>query len=166
MNQVILIASLTLYLWHEYYDNSCFELVCLFTDKKISGTAIVKPDVVPSIIVIIVLLDQFWRIFILVKQFEWFTFKDKLDKSRVFYPKEHARLMRSGFGRGHYFEMNRLRLNKGEYKMKNLEEFEKKLDAKEDRFNELQRSLGHQYCYGLEPSAVGYRRCVMHLVLE
>jgi hypothetical protein len=82
----------------------------LFTDKKISGTALVKPDVVPSIIVIIVLSDQFWRIFILVKWFELFTFKDKLDKSRVFYPKEHARLMGSGFGRGHDFEMNLHRL--------------------------------------------------------
>ena len=102
--------SLTLYLWYEYYENSCFELICLFSDKVISGSKIVKPDVVPTIIVIIVLLDQFWRIFILVKRFEWFTLKDKLDKSRVFYPKEHARLIRSGFGRGHDFEMNLHRL--------------------------------------------------------
>ena len=57
VNQTILISSLILYLWHEYYENSCFELVCLFSDKEISGTAIVKPDVVPSIIVIMVLGD-------------------------------------------------------------------------------------------------------------
>ena len=69
-------ASLTLYLWYEYYENSCFELICLFTDKEISGTAIIKPDVVPLIIVIIGLLVHFWRIFILVKWLEWFSFKD------------------------------------------------------------------------------------------
>ena len=82
----------------------------MFTDKEISGTKIIKPDVVPSIIVIIVLLDQFLKMFILAKWLEWFSFKDKLDQSRVFYPKECERLMRSGFGRGHDFEMNLHRL--------------------------------------------------------
>ena len=119
-------VSLTLYLWHEYYDISCFELICLFTDEEISGTKIVKPDVVPTIIVIIVLLDQFWRVFILVKWFEWFTFKEQLDQSRVLYPREHARIMRSGFGRGHDFDMNRNRLQQGEYLNANLEELEKR----------------------------------------
>ena len=103
----------------------------MFTDKEISGSKIVKPDVVPTIIVIIVLLDQFWRIFILVKWLEWFTFKDKLDQSRVFYAQEHARLMRSGFGRGHDFSMNRHRLQQGEYLNANLEELEKRQDAEE-----------------------------------
>ena len=135
-------ASLTLYLWHEYYENSCFELICLFTDKEISGTKIVKPDVVPSIILIIVLVVQFWRILILVKWLEWFSFKDKLDQSRVFYPKEHARLMRSGFGRGHDFEMNRYKLHQGEYLNKKLEELEKRQDDKEERFNEMHIYLG------------------------
>ena len=26
--------------------------------------------------------------------------------------------------------------------------------------------LGQQYCFGLEPSAIGFKRCVAHLVLE
>jgi len=78
-------VSLTLYLWYEYYENSCFELKCLFTDKEISGSKIVKPDVVPSIIVIIVLLVHFWRIIIFVKWLEWFSFKKKLDQSRISY---------------------------------------------------------------------------------
>ena len=36
----------------------------------------------------------------------------------------------------------------------------------EERFDELHRYLGKQYCYGLEPSAVGFKRCVVHLILE
>jgi len=70
----------------------------------------VKPDIVVTIIVIIVLAVQFWRILILAKRLQWFSFKEKLDQSRVFYPKEHARIMSSGFGRGHDFNMNRHRL--------------------------------------------------------
>ena len=109
--------------------NSCFELICLISDKEISGTKIVKPDVAPTIILIIVLLVQFWRIFILVKWLKWFSFKDKLDQSRVLYPKEHARIMRSGFGRGHDFSMNRQSLQQGEYLNANLEILEKRQDA-------------------------------------
>jgi len=78
-------TSLTLYLWFEYYENSCFELICLFTDKEISGSKIVKPDVVPSIILIIILLVHFWRILIFVKWREWFSFKGKLNQSRISY---------------------------------------------------------------------------------
>ena len=89
-----------------------------------------------------------------------------MDQSRVFYPKEHARLMRSGFGRGHDFSMNRHRLQQGEYLNANLEKLEKRQDAEEDRFNEMHIYLGEQYCYGLEPSAVCFKRCVRHLVLE
>jgi hypothetical protein len=91
----------------------------------------VKPDVVPTIILIIFLSVQFWRIFILAKWLDWFSFKDQLDRSRVFYPQEHARLMRSGFGRGHDFSMNRQRLQQGEYLNANLEELEKRQDAEE-----------------------------------
>ena len=119
-------TSLTLYLWYEFYEKSCFELICLFTDKELSGTKIVKADVVPSIILIIVLLVHFWRIIILVTWLKWFSLKEKLDQSRVFYPKEHARIMSSGFGRGHDFSMNRLRLQQGEYLNANLEELEKR----------------------------------------
>ena len=142
MNQIISIVSLTLYLWYEYYENNCFELICLFSEKEISGSKIVKPDVVPTIILIIIFCVQFWRIFIYVKWLEWFSFKDKLDRSRVFYPQKHARLMRSGFGRGHDFSMNRHRLQQGEYLNANLEELEKRQDAEEERFNEMHIYFG------------------------
>ena len=102
----------------------------------------VKPDVVPTIILIIVLSVQFWRIFILAKWLEWFSFKEKLDKSRLFYAQEHARLMRSGFGRGYDFSMNRHRLQQDEYLNANLEELEKRQDAEEERFNEMHIYLG------------------------
>jgi len=135
-------VSLTLYLWYEYYENSCFELICLFSDKVISGSKIVKPDVVPTIILIIVLSVQFWRILILVKWLEWFSFKDKLDQRRVYYAQEHARLMRSGFGRGHDFSMNRRILQQGEYLNAKLEELEKRQDEEEERYKEMYIYLG------------------------
>jgi len=47
-----------------------------------------------------------------------------------------------------------------------LEVLEDGLAEKEERFNELRRYLGHQYCHDLEPSAVGFKRCVAHLLLE
>ena len=80
--------------------------------------------------------------------------------------KEHQRLMSTGFGRGYDFDMNRRRLHQGEYKMANLEKLEQMQDAKEERFDELHRFLGKQYCHGLEPSIVGFKRCVAHLLLE
>jgi hypothetical protein len=46
-----------------------------------------------------------------------------------------------------------------------LEELEKSVDAEEEKSNELHDNLGQQYCYGLEPSTVGFKRCVAHLVL-
>jgi len=119
-----------------------------------------------TIIVIIVLAVQFWRILILAKRLQWFSFKEKLDQSRVFYPKEHARIMSSGFGRGHDFNMNRHRLQQGEYLIANLEELEKRQDLIEERFNEMHIYLGKQYCYDLDPSLVGFKRCVEHIILE
>ena len=74
--------------------------------------------------------------------------------------------MSSGFGAGHDFEMKRLKVNQSKYLIVKLEMLEKKQDKKEERFNELHRYLGPQYCYGLEPSAVGFKRCVVHLLLE
>jgi hypothetical protein len=47
-----------------------------------------------------------------------------------------------------------------------LEVLEGRLAEKEDRFNDLHRYLGHQYSYNLEPSVVGFKRCVAHLLLE
>jgi len=37
-----------------------------------------------------------------------------------------------------------------------LEVLEDRLAEKEEQFDELQRNLGHQYCYDLEPSVVGF----------
>ena len=39
-------------------------------------------------------------------------------------------------------------------------------DAEEERFDELHKYLGHQYCHDLEPSASGFKRCVAHLLFE
>ena len=47
-----------------------------------------------------------------------------------------------------------------------LEVLEDRLAEKEERFKELHRYLGYQYCDGLEPSIVGFKRCVAHLILE
>jgi len=74
--------------------------------------------------------------------------------------------MKCGFGSGHDFERRRLGVNKGKYLMLKLEDFEDRLDLEEDRLNELHRYLGNQYCHGLEPSFVGYKRCVAHLLLN
>jgi hypothetical protein len=74
--------------------------------------------------------------------------------------------MKCGFGSGYDFERKRLGVNKGKYFMIKLEHFEVRLDYEEDRLNELHRFLGHQYCHGLEPSIVGFKRCVAHLLLD
>jgi hypothetical protein len=41
---------------------------------------------------------------------KWFAFQGELKDLRVFYPKEHVRLMSSGFGKGYDFDMNRAKL--------------------------------------------------------
>ena len=74
--------------------------------------------------------------------------------------------MKSGFGSGYNFEMNRFELNKGKYLMIKLEVLEDRLAETEDQFKELGRFLGHQYCHNLDPLIVGYKRCVAHLLLE
>jgi hypothetical protein len=74
--------------------------------------------------------------------------------------------MKCGFGIGYDFERNRLNMNKGVYLMTKLENFEERLDFEENRLSELHRYLGHQYCHGLEPAAVGFKRCVAHLLLD
>jgi len=103
---------------------------------------------------------------VLLHQHKWFGLQGELDQERMNYRKNHQHLMRSGFGRGYYFEMNRFELNKGKYLMIKLEVLEERLAEKEERFNELHRYLGRQYCYDLEPSVVGFKRCVAHLFLE
>ena len=57
-------------------------------------------------------------------------------------------------------------MNEGQYLMIKLEVLEDRLVEKEERFNELHRYLGRQYCHDLEPSVVGFKRCVAHLLLE
>jgi hypothetical protein len=74
--------------------------------------------------------------------------------------------MRCGFGSGYDFERKRLGVNKGMYLAFKLEYFEDKLDLEEDRLNEFHRCLGHQYCHGLEPSEIGLKRSVAHLLLD
>ncbi len=51
--------------------------------------------------------------------------------------------MRSGFGKGYDFEMNREGLQQGEYLIYKLKTLEKSQDVKEARFDELKRYLGH-----------------------
>ena len=57
-------------------------------------------------------------------------------------------------------------MDKPKYLMFKLEALERRQDAEEERFDELHRFLGQQYCHGLEPSAVGFKRCVGHLLFE
>lgn len=69
-------------------------------------------------------------------------------------------------GRHHEFERKRARVNRGSFFMLKLEELEKTQDLKEERFLEMDTYLGQQYCEGLDPSVVGFKRCVYHLVIE
>ena len=110
VNQIISMTSLVLYLRYEYYEKGCFELTCFRSEVQISGTKLVKLDVVVTLILIIGQSIHFWRIIVKVYQHKWFAFQSELHRHRVFYPKEHARLMSSGFGKGYDFEMNRARL--------------------------------------------------------
>jgi len=126
VNQIISMTSLVLYLWYEFYEKSCFELICFRSEVKISSTKLVKFDVVVTVILIIGQSIHFWRIIVRVYTRQWFAFQGELDQSRVLYPKEHARLMISGFGKGHDFEMNRGRLQQGEYLIYELKKLEKK----------------------------------------
>ena len=103
VNQIISITSLTLYLWYEYIETRCFDVYCILSDKTISGTQLVKFDLILTVILIIGLLIHFFRILVLVYWKNWFGFQSELDLSRVKYVKEHARLMCSGFGRAHDF---------------------------------------------------------------
>ena len=74
--------------------------------------------------------------------------------------------MKCGFGRGYDFEIKRLKMSKAKYLMVMLESFEDRLDKDEERLHELHNYLGDQYCHYLEPSVVGFKRCVTHLLLE
>jgi len=64
VNQIISMTSLVLYMWYEYYEKSCFELKCFRSEIKISGTKLIKFDVVVTITLIIGQSIHFWRIII------------------------------------------------------------------------------------------------------
>jgi hypothetical protein len=74
--------------------------------------------------------------------------------------------MSSSIGKEYNFEINRFNLRKCEYLLHELRVHEERSVKDEERFDELHRFLGPQYCHGLEPSVVGYKRCVAHLLLE
>ena len=64
VNQIISMTSLVLYLWYEYYEESCFRLECMLSDKSISDTKLVKLDFVITVILIIGQSIHFWRIIV------------------------------------------------------------------------------------------------------
>jgi hypothetical protein len=110
VNQIISMTSLVLYLWYEYWEKSCFELICFRSELEIGDTKLVKLDVVVSLTLIMGQLIHFWRIIAQAHIHKWFSFQGQLNQSRVNYVREHQRLMSSGFGRGYDFEMNRTAL--------------------------------------------------------
>ena len=118
------------------------------------------------IILFIGSLVHFWRGVVLMHRLEWPVVTSTLKKTRSIYGSMHARLMKSGFGKGHDFERKRVKLDKSKFLMVKLEVLERRADEEEERFEELRRHLGQQYCHGLEPSAVGFKRCIAHLILE
>ena len=92
-------TSLALYLRYEYIEKDCLELTCFVSDVTISGTKLVKFDIVVTIILIIGSLNHFCRILICAYRYQWFGFQGKLDQYRNSYMREHTRLMSIKFGR-------------------------------------------------------------------
>ena len=111
---------MTLYLRYEYIEKGCLDLDCFRSDVMISGTKLVKLDIVITIIIIVASVVHFCRILVFVYRYTWFSIQGNLDKYRANYAKTHQRLLTSGFGKGYEFEMKRLRLNKGKYLMVKL----------------------------------------------
>jgi hypothetical protein len=159
-------TSLAIYLRYEHFGKSCSKRTCFFSDAELSATKIIKLEVFVTIILISGQSIHFFRILVLMYQHKWYGLQGELDQERIRYRQIHQQLMRSGFGMGYDFEMKRFGLNKGQYLMIQLEVLEERLVEKEERFNELHSYLGHQYCHDLEPSVVGFKRCVAHLLLE
>ena len=93
---------------------------------------------------------------VFVCQQKWLGLQAELDRYKASYKKDHHHLMTNGFGKGYEFEMNRFKLNKGKYLTLQLEMLEHRIVEKEERFDELHKYLGRQYCYGLEPSVIGF----------
>ena len=117
-------TSLMLYVRYEYIETGCFNLKCYLSQNTISDTKLVKLDIVITLILITGSLHHFSRIYIRAYYHKWYEFHQNLLQSRFNYPREVARLLKSGFGKAHVFEMKRAGLNKGEYLMVNLETLE------------------------------------------
>ena len=56
--------------------------------------------------------------------------------------------------------MQRDKIDKGKYFMRKLNLNEEWLDKQQSRFDEMRTYLGIPYCEGLDPSAVGFDRCI------
>ena len=112
VHHVISLTSLTLYLL-----NGCFSVKCLLSDQAISATKLLKLDLFVTMLLIIGFAFHFFRVPVLVYWHNWFGLQAELDQMRVFYPREHDRIMKSSFGRADIFEMKRRGLKKGEYKI-------------------------------------------------
>jgi hypothetical protein len=52
-HHLIPLTSLTIYVYYEYYEKSCFELTCFISENEISATKLVKKEVVVAIVVIV-----------------------------------------------------------------------------------------------------------------
>ena len=104
-----------------YLQNGCFKALCLLSDATISDSKLIKFEIFLTFLLIVGSLVHFCRIVFLIYWKNWFSFQGELNDRRVSYAEEHRRLMDDGFGRGHDFEMNRLRLYQGEFLMVRLE---------------------------------------------
>ena len=133
---------MTLYLRYEYIEKGCLNLDCFRSDVKISGTKLIKLDILITIILIIASVVHFCRILVFVRQYNWFGFQGNLDKYRANYASKHARLLTGGFGKGYEFGLKRLKMNKIKYLMVKLEALEERQDEEEERFEELHKCLG------------------------
>ena len=49
VHHIIPMSSVTIYLWYEYVEKGCFELTCLLSDTTVSGTKLVKGEILVTI---------------------------------------------------------------------------------------------------------------------
>ena len=53
VHHIISMSSVTIYLWYEYVEKGCFDLECLLSDTTVSGTKVVKLEVLVTIILLV-----------------------------------------------------------------------------------------------------------------
>jgi len=53
VHHIISTTSLTIYLWYEYVEKGCFELTCLLSETTVSGTKLVKLEILVTIMLLI-----------------------------------------------------------------------------------------------------------------